>query len=269
MTTNFDLNAYLRRIGWSGGTAPTYATLAGILEAHMRAIPYENLDVLLGRPVRLDIESLQNKLVHAHRGGYCFEQVTLFATALESLGFEPVRHSARVLLYVPVHEAPRTHMFLTVSLPEGVFVLDPGLGGMAPRLPVPLTPDSHAINGNERHEMVPVGDRWMLRAHLGEKLVDVWISTLEQDHPIDFELANHYTATHPASPFAHRLMLRALTADGRITILNRTLTIRKSGQAQTLQIADRAHLRALLGEYFNFDLPEVEQLHITEIPEWE
>ncbi len=62
--------------------------------------------------------------------------------------------------------------------------------------------------------------------------------------------------------------MRAIPYENRVTVLNRTLTIRKSGQAQTLQIADRAHLRALLTEHFGIDMPEVEQLHITEIPEW-
>ncbi|HEX5121746.1 MAG TPA: arylamine N-acetyltransferase, partial [Rhodanobacteraceae bacterium] len=91
-----DLDAYLARIGWTGGREPTFATLAGILRAHVRTIPFENLDVLLGRAIDLDLRALQRKLVHARRGGYCFEHATLFAAVLEALGFAPLRHSARV-----------------------------------------------------------------------------------------------------------------------------------------------------------------------------
>jgi len=104
----------------------------------MAAIPFENLDVLLGRPVRLDLASLQAKLVDARRGGYCFEHVTLFAAVLEQLGFTPVRHSACVVLVNPRTAAPRTHMFLTVPLAEGTFVVDPGFGVLAPKVPLPL-----------------------------------------------------------------------------------------------------------------------------------
>jgi N-hydroxyarylamine O-acetyltransferase len=64
-------------------------------------IAFENFDVLLGRPIRLDLASLQDKLVRRRRGGYCFEQVTLFAAVLERLGFAPVRHTARVIRVVP------------------------------------------------------------------------------------------------------------------------------------------------------------------------
>src|SRR5271154_7614360 len=72
MTANLDLDAYFRRIDWSGDRKPTLETLAGLIEAHTAHIPFENLDVLLGRSVRLDLDGLQDKIVRAHRGGYCF-----------------------------------------------------------------------------------------------------------------------------------------------------------------------------------------------------
>ena len=87
MTTPLDLEAYFRRIQWGGETSPTFETLAGLLRAHMLRIQFENLDVLLGRPVRLDLDSLPDKLVRARRDGYCFEHATLFAAVLEKLDF--------------------------------------------------------------------------------------------------------------------------------------------------------------------------------------
>ena len=89
-----DLDAYFDRIQWRGQAAPTYATLAKLLDAHIANIPFENFDVLLGRAVRLDLAGLQAKLVQARRGGYCFEHATLFAAVLDALGFEPIRHAA-------------------------------------------------------------------------------------------------------------------------------------------------------------------------------
>ena len=91
-----DLDAYFARIGYGGPAAPRLDVLNDLMSAHVQAVPFENLDVLLGRGIRIDLESLQNKLVHARRGGYCFEHATLFAAVLEQLGFQPTRHSSRV-----------------------------------------------------------------------------------------------------------------------------------------------------------------------------
>jgi N-hydroxyarylamine O-acetyltransferase len=258
------LSAYLDRIGWGGGTAPTLDTLAGLIPAHMRAIPFENLDVLMGRPVSLDLPDIVDKLVHARRGGYCFEHTTLFADVLEALGFSVARHSARVTLVFKRHEVGRLHMFLTVSLPEGVFVADPGFGGPAALGPIPLT----ETPAGATHWMARDGDHWVLRTLIDGTARDAWVSSLERDVPADFVVANHYTATHPASPFVNRLMLSRFTPDGRVSVMNRDATIRRDAETQTFPLADRAALRALLAEHFGFDFPEVGDLRVPFIAEW-
>lgn len=268
MSTAIDIDAYLERIHWRGGTGATFETLAGLLRAHMTHIPFENLDVLLGRGVRLDLGSVQDKLVRARRGGYCFEHGTLFAAVLERLGFAPVRHTARVTVVVPRSESPRAHMILTVTIAEGTFVLDPGFGALAPRVPVPLKEGVQVGVDNEKHWLARDGNYWLLRTQTNDKIVDCWASPLERDNLIDFELGNHYTSTHPASPFVNRIMLRALTSDGRVGLMNRDLTIWRKEECESIQLADRKALRALLVEYFGFDLPEVEQLRVPSIPEW-
>jgi N-hydroxyarylamine O-acetyltransferase len=96
MTQDFDIETYLARIGYDGPRAADLATLRAIHRRHPAAIPFENLDPLLGRPVALDIEALQEKLVRGRRGGYCFEENALFAAALEALGFAVTRLAARV-----------------------------------------------------------------------------------------------------------------------------------------------------------------------------
>jgi N-hydroxyarylamine O-acetyltransferase len=262
---SLDLDAYLERIEWREATRPTFATLAALLRAHMRRIPFENLDVLLGRPVQLDLDALQRKLVRDLRGGYCFEHATLFGAALAALGFELVRHSARVVLITPRTESPRTHMFLTVRLPEGIFVVDPGFGSLAPGGPVAL---EGANAGGGSHWISRDGAYWTLRARTDDRIVDCWVSTLEPENAVDFEVSNHYTSTHRASPFVNRVMLRALTDDGHVAVMNRDVTIREGDASRSLQLADRAALRALLREYFGFDLPEVERLRVPSIDAW-
>lgn len=266
--TALDLDAYLERIRYHGRTKPSFDTLAGLLGAHMGAIPFENLDVLLGRPVRLDLDGVQGKLVRAHRGGYCFEHATLFAAVLERLGFHPVRHTARVVLLASRTQSPRTHMFLTVPLGGATFVVDPGFGTLAPTAPLLLADGPAARAGSATHWMARDEGHWVLRAQTGDKALDCWVSTLDQDNLVDFEVGNHFTATHPTSPFVNRIMMRALTDDGRVTVMNRDLTIWRGNEAHAAQLADRAALRALLDEHFGFDLPEVERLRVPSIPEW-
>jgi N-hydroxyarylamine O-acetyltransferase len=263
-----DLSSYFARIGWNGGTAPTHETLAGVLSAHMAAIPFENLDVLLGRGIRLDLPSLARKLVDARRGGYCFEHGTLLAAALEAVGFDVTRHTARVTLAAPRTESPRTHMGLTVRLPEGTFVLDPGFGALAPRVPVPLLEGTEARVGAETHWMSRDDGLWLLRTRRDDRTTDCWASALERDNIVDFEMGNHFTATWPSSPFRNRLMLRALTRDGRVSVMNRDVTIWRGANVETLVLADRAALRRVVAEHFGFDLPEIDTLRVPSIPEW-
>jgi N-hydroxyarylamine O-acetyltransferase len=159
-------------------------------------------------------------------------------------------------------------MFLTVRLPDGTFVVDPGFGPFASRVPIPLVDGAAAHGDYETHWMIRDGNRWMLRAQLGGKLMDAWVTTLEQDNPVDFEMGNHYTATHPDSLFVNRLIIASLTKEGRVTAMNRDANLWHGNTSHPTQLADRLALRELIVKYFGFDLPEIEQLKVPTIPEW-
>ena len=118
-----DLDAYLKRIGYTGSRAPTLDTLRALHLNHALSIPFENIDVLRGMPIELDPDSLERKLVHEGRGGYCFEQNLLFGRVLMALGFSVQRLVARVLWQRPDDGTqPRTHMLLFVQLGEGGYI---------------------------------------------------------------------------------------------------------------------------------------------------
>ncbi len=114
----FDLDAYLDRLGYAGPHTPSLDTLEALHALHPAAIPFENLNPLLRWPVALDAESLQAKMVAGGRGGWCFEQNTLFRHALQSLGFSVSSLGARVIWNTPPDSpiGPRSHMLLLVDL---------------------------------------------------------------------------------------------------------------------------------------------------------
>jgi len=234
----------------------------------MLSVPFENLDVLLGRPIHLDLAHLQQKIVVARRGGYCFEQSTVFRAALEAAGFHPVAHAARVVMVTPRDAAPRTHMFLSIPLPEGTFVVDPGFGGHGPRLPMLL--EEHAVSrlDNEVHYLRRDAGDWVLTTEIDAAPVSLWCSTFERECGIDFEMGNHFTSTFPGSRFVTNLLLRALTPDGRVSVMNQDVTIVRGADVDKRRLASRADLRRLLADNFGFDLPEVDRLKVPAIPEW-
>jgi N-hydroxyarylamine O-acetyltransferase len=132
----FNQKAWLERIGYSGLLKPTLETLNGLISAHAHAISCETLDIMLGRPPRLDVATLQHKMVAGKRGGYCFEQNMLFREGLRSLGYRITSLQGRVIRGMAIDtQRPAIHMLLQVALPEGPYLADVGFGNLAQRAP--------------------------------------------------------------------------------------------------------------------------------------
>jgi N-hydroxyarylamine O-acetyltransferase len=269
MTQPLDVDAYLGRIGYVGPRTPTYDTLTGILGAHLGAIPFESFDVLLGRPIRLDPEGLQAKLVTARRGGYCFEHASLMHAALEAIGFAPVRHASRVLLFEPRHASVRQHMFLTVVIDGTTYVVDPGFGPFA--CPVPIPVDGTPVPKDApTHRLALEGDDWFLHVTRDGEQIQGWTSKMEEEYPVDFVMMNHYIATHPASFFTHNILASAVVpGGGRINIMNQGVQMIRGGNVELVVLADRQALRSLVAEHFGFDLPELETMRVDGVPGWQ
>ena len=195
----FDLDAYLARIGDSGPLAPTAEVLDRLHLAHATTIPFENLDILLGRPIRLDLECLQAKLVRGLRGGYCFEQNTLFAAALERIGFRVTTLAARVR-HGSTRLLPRTHMLLEVNLDDGPYLADVGFGGGGPLRSVPMEPGRESRQFHWTYRVVAEGDWLVLQSPGPGGWFDLYAFTREPHFPVDYEMSNHYTSTHPHRP---------------------------------------------------------------------
>ncbi len=248
-----DVPAYLLRIGYAGDLAPSRATLDALHLAHATSIPFENLDILLGVPIRLDLASLQAKLVAGRRGGYCFEQNALFAAVLEQLGFKVTRLAARVR-HGTDRVLPRTHMMLRVDFGDARLVADVGFGADGLLLPVPL-------DGGESpqfawtYRVVDDGDAQVLQSRRGGAWADLYAFTHEPQLAVDYEIANHYTSTHPASRFTQILTAQRISQDARWMLRNRDLVEDRGTTSLSRAIRDDDELNAVLAETFGLVFP--------------
>lgn len=250
-----DLDAYFDRIEYRGGLEATLETLEGIHFAHAQHIPFENLDVLLGRPIRLDLGSLQAKLVQGRRGGYCFEQNELLAVVLERLGFTVTRLAGRVRLGAGDTIRPRSHMMLQVHLDGQSWLADAGFGSAGLLKPVRMTPDEISPQFAWAYRIVREGELWVLQFLLAGQWADLYAFTLEPQYPIDYEVASYFTSTHPRSIFLKMLLVQRPGPEVRYVLRDRELSVTQGDETVSRPIETDDELLSLLDETFGLQFP--------------
>jgi N-hydroxyarylamine O-acetyltransferase len=250
-----DLDAYLRRIGYPGPADPSEATLTALYRAHLAAIRFENLGIFIDGGVRVDLESIQDKLVFRGRGGYCYEHAQLFGAVLERLGFGVERLLARV---GPDGgpARPRTHLTLRVRAGQQVWLADPGFGSSPP---APLSLRRYRSGGPQEvggwiYDVTPDTEHgaevWKLREYQAGQWVTLhrWDEAVVQ--PVDVLLSNHYTSTHPDSWFTWQPVIVRRDPGAIRSILGRSYTVTTAGHAKTRrELTDQEFAAALTGEF--------------------
>jgi N-hydroxyarylamine O-acetyltransferase len=264
--SQIDLDAYFARIGYEGSREPTLENLTAIQLAHATSIPFENLSILFGKGVQLDLDTLQDKIVGQCRGGYCFEQNGLALAALQQLGFKATGLIGRVRWMVADDvAAPLTHMLIRVDFDDGAYIYDGGFGGIRLTGVLRLEPDLVQKTRHEDHRIVQDGEDYTIQANLGsatgtERWENVVEFTVTPQSPVDYELSSWYTSTHPESLFTNNLIVERPTADARRMIFNNMFIERKRGQEQTMhEIADVDEMVALLDTHFGLPVETDEQ----------
>jgi N-hydroxyarylamine O-acetyltransferase len=250
----FHLDAYLTRIDYHGRRCATHGVLVDLHEAHCAAIPFENLDVLLGKPILLDSASIFNKLVVAKRGGYCFEQNELFAQALEALGFNVTRLAARVR-YRATSVLPRTHMVLRVAVERDQWLADVGFGGEGPLHPIRMHDGIVDRQGAWSYRLIRNHGLWVLRLQHGANPLDLYAFDEVPQLPVDYEMANWFTSTHPTSIFVRSLTVQRSTHAERLILRDFDFTIDRGAVPETKRINGEAELWPLLRDRFGIVLP--------------
>lgn len=250
--SRFDLDAYLARIGHARPRRTDRNTLASLHERHVTTIAFENLDIQMGLPIRLELAHLQEKIVGHRRGGYCFEQNTIFLHALRALGFDVMACEARVHADSG-RVLPRTHMTLVVTVQNQRYLCDVGFGADGPLAPVAWDGAEHT-QSLWTYRLAPRGATYALQVRRDGTWHDLYVTTPEQRYPADFEMANWHTSTFPTSPFVTSLTAQRSTTDTRNILRNLTLTTIDARGTRTRDIT-RGDLLPLLRDVMGIDVP--------------
>jgi len=250
-----DLEAYLARVGYQGDVAPDLATLRGLHTAHVDAIPFDNLDALLGRTeVPLDLDSIQEKIVRQGRGGWCLEQVMLMAAVLDRIGFTFTAFAGRTRIRTGSRFGPALHVALSVELDGERWLHDVSFGAHGLHEPIQLAENAR-LDGDWSFDLVcePTGEH-VLRFLRPEGPAELYGFTTDVRYPSDLELLNHFCLTHPRSPFNHRMILQRTQPKVRHLLAGNVLTEIRPGEPATFRELDAAGALSAPEEIFGITL---------------
>jgi N-hydroxyarylamine O-acetyltransferase len=251
-----DIDAYFERIGFAATASDDLATLEALHRLHPMAIPFENLSTLLREPIPLDTPALLAKLVARRRGGYCFEHNQLFADVLRTLGFDVTALAARVV-WGRVSESlgPRTHMVLRVRVGTEDYLSDVGFGGLTLTGPLRFRLDDEQSTPHESFRFVHRDGELEIEALIGGEWRPLYRFDLQEQLPIDFEVLNHFVATHPSSHFLTTLVAARRTTDGRYALKNNELAVYRGASKEERTLGSAAEIGRVLAETFGIELP--------------
>ncbi|VDZ83253.1 N-hydroxyarylamine O-acetyltransferase [Kluyvera intermedia] len=196
-------------------------TLRSLHIHHNSAIPFENLDVLLPREMHLDDRALEDKLVNARRGGYCFEQNGLFERALREIGFHVRSLLGRVVLAHPPQMPPRTHRLLLVEVDGERWIADVGFGGQTLTAPIKLLADITQSTPHGDYRLLYENQEWILQFSHHDHWQSMYHFDLGRQYASDYVMGNFWSAHWPQSHFRHHLLMcRHLPDGGKMTLTN-------------------------------------------------
>jgi arylamine N-acetyltransferase len=261
LTDTVDVAAYFDRIGYRGPPEPTVETVHGLVAAHNRSIPFENLDPLLGIPVAdLSAAALSDKLVSRRRGGYCYEHNGLMGHVLDELGFGVERLAGRVLWMNPSAALPaQTHQVLSVTVSglDGPLLVDVGFGGQTLTSPIRLQAGPVQETRHEPYRIRERGDGYQLEAEISGTWQPLYMFTLRPQPRIDLEVGSWYVSTHPNSHFVTGLTAALVTDDARWNLRGRNLAIHSGGGTEKIRFDTAADVLEVLTDRFGIDLADL------------
>ena len=257
--TDEQLAAYLAFVGVDRPAAATRDALATLQLAHLRAIPFENLNPMLGLPVSLAPQDIIDKLLSGTRGGYCFEHNMLLAGALRALGYSVQLLAARALIGVePGQVRPRTHLALLVQPTDEAeaWLVDVGFGRTTLNGPLRLDFVADQQLGGDSYRLVDWNGEWAVESSrwIDGEWRTLYLIDPRPVYPVDVEMANHFVATHPDSHMRKNLILLRASGGGKRAFTMGELTIDEVGRREHRAV-EASELDAVLRDEFGIEPP--------------
>lgn len=254
-----ELSAYLRRIRFDGSVRPDLATLRALHRAHQYAIPFENIDVQLRRPVVLDLEANYNKIVCQRRGGWCYEMNGVMGWVLKEIGFEVMRMSAGVMRVQDGDSQLGNHLCLLVRLDQS-YLVDVGFGGSLAE-PLPLRA-SKCEDPPYRLELSEAGESYWRFSEIAHGDGDAFSFDFRAVPADEALLARkcRFLQTDPASPFIENLVVQRRTGDSHLSLRGRVLATIHATRVDKKLLSSADELVTTLRDSFDLDTPEAATL---------
>ncbi|HLZ42380.1 MAG TPA: arylamine N-acetyltransferase [Candidatus Sulfotelmatobacter sp.] len=248
-----DVAAYLGRIGYSGSTEPTCSTLRAIHRAHMLSVPFENLDIALGRKIVVDDSVTLHKIVDLRRGGFCYELNGAFAALLRALGFEVTLLSARVARQQGGEGLEFDHLALRVDLQEP-WLADVGFGESFLQ-PLRMEAGTEQVDPAGRFRLLQRGERYQLeQAGRNGEWKRLYSFALQPRNLQDFAAMCHYHQTSHESSFTQNRICTRATPEGRITLSEMKLIVKRDGGRDERILSSEKERMEVLHEHFGIRL---------------
>jgi arylamine N-acetyltransferase len=261
--------AYLSRIGHTGSTEPDLDSLAAIVAAHERVIPFENLTPLMGVPIHdLSVDALFAKLVHRARGGYCFETNNLLRYVLTGMGYQVEAFGARVVWSNPggLQGPPtaQTHQLLRVGIPGETqrYLVDVGFGGQTLSSPLRFEVDVEQQTRHEPYRLRGFGAEFVLEVMIGDTWRSLYVFADEDRPLIDFQVASWYVSSNPALRWVNELVASSVTDDARWNLNGRHLSVHhRDGRSEHHELANASAVLDVLMNRFGIDVGGLGDVH--------
>lgn len=251
------LKSYFNRIKIEEIQGNSLENLQLLVKHHTMRIPFENLNPLLDIPVKLDLNSLMQKLIFDRRGGYCFEQNLLFMEVLKVLGYEVKPLAARVVSSGETMNA-RTHMFLLATIEESQFIADVGFGGATPTEPLRLEPGLIQKTPHTTYRITENNEEFSLEYLKDNDWKPLHVFNFQKQFPVDFQMANWYTSTFPTSHFRHQLSVARADEEKRFGLWNNQLSIHHiNGKTEKKELSTVKEMMDVLENLFELNLSQL------------
>ena len=253
-----DVEKYLRRIQYRGSSQPTAATLRDLHRQHLYTVPFENLDIALGVSIRLDLDSLFEKVVTHRRGGFCYELNGLFCGLLRAMGFRVQMLSARVRNADGIYGPEFDHMLLKVGI-EDSWLADVGFGESFVD-PLPLRSGAMTHEDGHRYSVLFAEGQWQLMRHEENSENPLYIFRDVPRSLQEYEGMCVYHQTSPDSHFRKNRVCSLATRDGRVTLSSKRLIVTRNGRREESMLNGENELRQCLNERFGIALDSTTDL---------